>query len=90
MDICLKNIIATKNVMMTADISLDNKIVGFTFNRGDGSSTQYLFFEKEIESKLESYCDTLPKEVVYLNENKVVEIKMTIEKLIDNLVNKIT
>lgn len=85
MNISLKNI-TIKDIYLKADISLDNEIVGFTFNRGDGSSTQYLFFEKDIEFKLESYCDTLPREIVYLNENNVVEIKMTIEKLIDQMI----
>lgn len=88
MKIYLNNI-QSSNSIFQADLFINNELSGYVWNKKDGSATTYCFLKKEDEIKLESYCDTLPKEIVHLSETKYIEIKMNIEKLINNLIEQI-
>lgn len=68
-----------------ADIFVNGKQIGIASNSGDGSATFYKIFSQNDTIQLSKFCEKIPPEKVYVNSIKILEIKMSIEKLINTL-----
>ena len=88
MNITLKNIkfyekLSEETNCFTADLFVDNKIIGHVKNDGHGGSTDYMANKKEYWEhikKAEQFCLTLPP-----NSYGDFTVKMNLENKIDDL-----